>query len=120
MGSFVELCLFNHWCMAGLTFSCQNVFPNIPEKTSHSLHVHLSYRGKYRAMYFKSLCPELPFDFPKRGRILFLPSIAIDIGTRGRHILIVANAVSLKNIEELVQDREAIWVAETCPPMRAI
>jgi hypothetical protein len=30
-------------------------------------------------MYFKSLCPELPFDFPKRGRILFLPSIAIDI-----------------------------------------
>jgi hypothetical protein len=79
MGSFVELCLFNHWCMAGLTFSCQNVFPNIPEKTSHSLHVHLSYRGKYRAMYFKSLCPELPFDFPKRGRILFLPSIAVDI-----------------------------------------
>ena len=27
---------------------------------------------------------------------------------------------SLKNIEVLVQDKEAILVAETCPPMRAI
>jgi len=79
MGSFVALSVFNQWCRAGLTFSCQNAFPNIPERTSHSLHVHLSYRGKHRAMSFKSLCPELPFDFSKRGRILFLPSIAIDI-----------------------------------------
>ena len=26
---------------------------------------------------------------------------------------------NLMNIEELVQDKEAIWVAERCPPMRA-
>jgi hypothetical protein len=32
----------------------------------------------------------------------------------------IDEALSLKNIEELVQDREAIWVADTCPPMRAI
>lgn len=39
---------------------------------------------------------------------------------RGSHILMVGKAVSLKNIEELVHDREAIWEAETCPPIRAM
>jgi hypothetical protein len=41
-------------------------------------------------------------------------------GTRGSHILNIDEALSLKNIEELVQDMEAIWVADTWPPMRAI
>lgn len=27
------------------------------------------------------------------------------------------NPLSLKNSEEFVQEREAIWIAETCPPM---
>lgn len=41
-------------------------------------------------------------------------------GIIGSHILNVANALSLKNIEEFVQDREAMWVDETCPPKRAM
>jgi hypothetical protein len=40
-------------------------------------------------------------------------------GIRGSHILNKDKEFNLKNIEELVQDKEAIWVAETCPPMRA-
>ncbi len=54
------------------------MFPNIPEKTSHSLQVHLSYRGIKRAMDFKSRWGQLEFDVSNRGRILFLPSMSID------------------------------------------
>lgn len=38
-------------------------------------------------------------------------------GMRGNHILIDADVVSLKNMEELVQDREAICLAGTWPPI---
>ena len=79
MGSLGKLTLFNQWCMLGLTFSCQNVFPNIPEKTSHSSQVHLSYRGINFAMDLKSCCLGVAFNVWKIGRILFLPSINIDI-----------------------------------------
>ena len=34
-------------------------------------------------------------------------------GIRGRHIFTLDETVILKNIDELVQDREAIWFAET-------
>lgn len=104
----------------GLIFLCQNAFPKMPENTSHSSQVHLSYRTMKRAMDFRSRCRELAFKVSQRGTILFFPSIIIDIGTRGSHILILDKAVSLKNIEEFVQDREAIWDAETCPPIRAM
>ena len=41
-------------------------------------------------------------------------------GIKGSNILNLDKGFSLKNIDVLVQDKEAIWVAETCPPMRAI
>ena len=41
-------------------------------------------------------------------------------GMRGRHIFTLDETVILKNIDELVQDREAIWFAETWPPIRAM
>ena len=40
-------------------------------------------------------------------------------GIKGSHILNMDKGFNLMNIEELVQDKEAIWVAERCPPMRA-
>ena len=41
-------------------------------------------------------------------------------GMRGRHIFTLDETVILKNIEELVQDREAKWFAVTWPPIRAM
>ena len=79
MGSLGKLTLFNQWCTVGLTLSCQNPFPNIPEKTSHSSQGHLSYRGMNRAMDFRNCCLGVAFSVSKRGRVLFLPSISMDI-----------------------------------------
>jgi len=39
---------------------------------------------------------------------------------RGSHILTMAEVVSLKYMEELVQERDAMWVAEIWPPNRAM
>lgn len=99
---------------------CQNALPKMPERTSHSSQVHLSYRGTIRAIDFKRRWREVAFDVLSRGRTLFFPSMIIDIGMRGSHILNLDEALSLKNIEEFVQLKEAIWAAETWPPRRAI
>ena len=39
---------------------------------------------------------------------------------RGSRILTMAEVVSLKYMEELVQDRDDMWVAEIWPPNRAM